>query len=55
MNQERNTYNNRYKTAQHRYPNAATRSYKLNKIVDYLLTAATTIGIVVAILFLAAL
>lgn len=35
-----------------RYPNAASGSYKLNRILDYLLTGATTFGIVTAILFL---
>ena len=34
------------------YPNAATASYRYNKLVDYLLTGATTLGIAAAILLL---
>ena len=52
MKQRRTVYNPRYAKTQPNFPNVATRSYKLNKLVDYLLTAATTFGVVVAILFL---
>lgn len=55
MKHTRTTYNPKYMKSQQRYPNVATKSYKLNKLVDYLLTAATTFGVVVAILFLATL
>lgn len=36
-----------------RYPNAASRSYYIEKLTDRLLCCACWIGIVVAILFLA--
>ena len=52
MKQYRTTYNPKYAKHQQRFPNVATRSYKLNKLLDYLLTAATTFGVIVAILFL---
>lgn len=45
-------YHKRYTKAQTPFPNAATQGYRLNKFIDYLLTGATTLGIVVAILFL---
>lgn len=35
-----------------RYPNAATGNYRLNRVLDGILTCATTLGIVTAILFL---
>lgn len=34
------------------YPNAASRQYHIDKIIDILLTAAATIGFAVAVLFL---
>jgi hypothetical protein len=52
MKQNRTAYNPKYAKPQQRFPNVAARSYKLNKVVDYLLTAATTVGVVAAILFL---
>ncbi|MBO5891741.1 MAG: hypothetical protein J6Q30_03405 [Oscillospiraceae bacterium] len=52
MKQNRTTYGPKYAKMQPRFPNTAARNYKLNKFIDYLLTAATTVGVVVAILFL---
>ena len=52
MKQRTSIYNQKQIRTQYSFPNAATQGYRLNKIVDYLLTAATTLGIVVAILFL---
>ena len=52
MKHTRTAYSPKYAKKQQSYPNVATKSYKLNKVVDYLLTAATTVGVVVAVLFL---
>ena len=52
MKQRKTTYRPKYTKTYQRYPNVAARSYKLNKLVDYLLTVATAAGIVVAVLFL---
>ena len=52
MKQNKTTYHPKYAKMQQRYPNVADRSYKLNKLIDYLLTAATAAGLVVAVLFL---
>lgn len=52
MKQRTVVYSKRYKKEHCPFPNAAIRGYRLNKFVDYLLTCATTLGIVVAILFL---
>ena len=41
-----------YAKTRRNFPNAATQSYRVNRIIDCLLTCATTLGIVVAILFL---
>jgi len=46
------TYHNRKNTMASRYPNAASGNYRLNRILDGLLTGATTLGIVTAIFFL---
>ena len=42
------------KIVRHRaaFPNAASAAYRYNKLVDYLLTAAATLGMVTAVLFL---
>ena len=37
------------------YPNAAAKGYKLNRLLDYLLTGAAGFGIVTALLFLVSL
>ncbi len=37
------------------YPNAAEKGYKLNQILDYLLTGAAGFGVVTALLFLVSL
>jgi len=34
------------------YPNAASRRYRIDKAIDYALTAAATVGLVAALLFL---
>lgn len=34
------------------YPNAASRRYRMDKAIDYALTAAATIGLAAALLFL---
>ena len=52
MKHNKTTYRPKFAKKKHSYPNVATRSYKLNKFVDYLLTAATTVGVVAAVLFL---
>lgn len=52
MKQRAAVYHKRYTKTRYSFPNAAARGYRLNKLVDYLLTGATTLGIVVAILFL---
>ena len=46
-----NTYMNRTVTAK-RYPNAADRSYFLNRLADGVLCAASCMGIVTAFFFL---
>ena len=41
-----------YRTNGHpAYPNAAAKGYKLNRLLDYLLTGAAGFGIVTALLF----
>ena len=52
MKQRTAIYHTSYARTQSPFPNAATRGYRLNKLLDYLLTGATTLGIVAAILFL---
>jgi len=52
MKKHTNNYRKNNIHARNPYPNAATSSYRINRIVDYLLTGATTLGIVVTILFL---
>ena len=52
MKQRTTVHHTRYRKTKNSFPNAATRGYRLNKFIDYLLTGATTLGIVVAILFL---
>ena len=46
--------NNKNRTSYSRValPNSATAAYRRNKLIDYLLTGATTLAVVVAILFL---
>ena len=48
---QKNRYSPKYAKAS-RYPNAASGSYRINRILDTLLTGATTLGIVTAIYFL---
>ena len=52
MKQQATIYHKKHQRTRSPYPNAAAQGYRLNKVVDYLLTGATTLGIVVAILFL---
>ena len=52
MKQRTGIYNKKPTRPQYAFPNAAAQGYRLNKFIDYLLTGATTLGIVVAILFL---
>ena len=52
MNYQTKFHHNRQTKTRSPYPNAAAKGYHLNRLVDYLLTGATTLGIVVAILFL---
>ena len=52
MKSQVQTRKNRMHYSHVSFPNSATATYRRNKIIDYLLTIATTIGIVVAILFL---
>jgi len=51
----RRANHSRYSKAVHHhaaYPNAASAAYRYNKLVDYLLTGAATLGMVTAVLFL---
>ena len=52
MKTKTTVYHAGYTKTRRNFPNSASRAYRVNQIIDCLLTCATTLGIVVAILFL---